>query len=632
MKNSLSILMRTLGTIFVLTVIIGTAALVHQTALAQVIDSYVTTEGFCRKYEPYTQTVYIQYTLRNNTGTDIPLQLATTMDIEGQPNNLLVKYTNCVSGGVSCFYRIADEYEYTLKAREQAKFTGEVKLILDPKVYDFAVFSSLVYKMDGKAIPLSLETTQNVCYDTPAPAVMNKEITPLSLCRTYTKGVDSLYFSYALRNDTETAIPLQLATTLEVDGELEPRIMTYENCITTDGTCMDRISDYNFTLEPKESVVFTGTTDLTESHDNKYFPVKTSLVYYAENMWKPLLIGKSGLECPADPTIPDAPETKDNSITTDGKICRGYMTEKKKVVVTYTLYNNTEKEIPVQLATTLEVEGQSQNLPITYANCVRGDGFSCYHRIEDKYNFRMKPNEKATFTGDAFLTKDPENPNFSVYTSMVYTVNGEEQTLALGSSRSTCSQGKAADELISEKGIMLVRDKADEDFAIFVSPNNDILTFIIQMKNTTGSDIVIRPENIQINNAVMDEYQGSLQINDGLESSIDKELTDFEMGSEFFIPANHNVTFMVSLPVDLVQNLIEAGVNTYAAGWLFNINGEESIYNSVFDYEGPEPAIKNIEEVNEEFTPLYEFYQLYQEELLQNVEYHYSTPKNFKIR
>ena len=632
MKRTAFILMRTLATLLVLTVIIGTAALVQKPALAQEVVPYVTAEGFCRKYEPYTQRVYIQYTLRNNTGTDIPLQLATTMDIEGQPNNLLVKYTNCVSGGVSCFYRIADEYEYTLKAREQAKFTGEVKLILDPKVYDFAVFSSLVYKMDGKAIPLSLETTQNICYDTPAPAVMNKEITPLSLCRTYTKGVDSLYFSYALRNDTDTAIPLQLATTLEVDGELEPRIMTYEKCFNKDGSCFDRISDYNFTLEPKESVVFTGTTDLTESHDNTYFPVKTSLVYYAENMWKPLLIGKSGLECPIAPTIPDAPETKDNSITTDGKICRGYMAEKKKVVVTYTLYNNTEKEIPVQLATTLEVEGQSQNLPITYANCVRGDGFSCYYRIEDKYNFRMKPNEKATFTGDAFLTKDPENPNFSVYTSMVYTVNGEEQTLALGSSRSTCSQGKAAEDIINEKGVTLSRDKADEDFAIFVSPNNDILTFIIQMKNTTGSDIVIRPENIQINNAILDEYQGRLQINDDLDSNIDKDLTDFTMGNEFFIPANQNVTFMVSLPVDLAQNLIETGVNTYAAGWLFTINGEDHIYNGVFEYEGPEPVSKIFEEDNEAYNPLFEFYHLYQDELLQNVEYQYSAPKNFKIR
>ena len=632
MKRTLSILLRTLSILIMLTVIIGTTALVHEAALAQNVSPYVTAEGFCRKYEPYNQMVYIQYTLRNNTSTDIPLQLATTLDVEGQPNNLLVNYTNCVSGGISCYYRIADEYEYTLKAGEQAKFTGEVKLVLDPKVYDFAVFSSLVYKMDGKTIPLTLETTQNICYDTPAPTVMNKEITPLSICRTYNKGVDSLYFSYALRNDTETAIPLQLATTLEVDGELEPRIMTYEECFNKDGSCFERISDYNFTLEPKESVVFTGTTDLTESHDNTNFPVKTSLVYYAENMWKPLLIGKSGLKCPSTPTIPDNPETKDTSITTDGNICRGYMAEKKKTVVTYTLYNNTEKEIPVQLATTLEVEGQTRNLPITYTNCVRADGYSCYHRIEDKYNFRMKPNEKATFTGDAFLDKDPENPYFSVYTSMIYTVNGEEQTLALGSSRSVCSQGKAAENIPSEKGITLLRDKADEDFAIFVSPNNDILTFIIQMKNTTGSDVVIRPENIQINNVILDQYQGSLQINDDLDSSIDKDLTDFTMGNEFFIPANQNVTFMVSLPVDLAQNLIETGINTYAAGWLFNINGEDYIYNGIFEYEGPEPVSKGIEEENEMFNPLFEFYQLYQEELLQNVEYQYSAPKNFTIR
>ena len=153
---------------------------------------YISVNSFCRKYEAANNTVYINYELQNNTSAPLELQLATTLDVQGQPRNLLITYTNCVWDGISCFYRIDKDYNYVMNANEKAVFSGEVKLDTVPSINYFSVYSSLVYKANGSTNALSLGKTTKVCPAAPSQAPVSKEITALALCRDYSKGTDLL--------------------------------------------------------------------------------------------------------------------------------------------------------------------------------------------------------------------------------------------------------------------------------------------------------------------------------------------------------------------------------------------------------------------------------------------------------
>ncbi|MBR6089001.1 MAG: hypothetical protein IKP86_03645 [Anaerolineaceae bacterium] len=532
----------------------------------------VTAGNFCRTYDEDTNTVTINYSLTNTTSGEIPLQLATTLDVQGQPRYLLITYTACSAKGADCKDRIKEDYEISLASNEMITLTGTVNLDIAPIVSNFSVYTSLVYKLDGETVALSLGSTQNSCGAEPVPPTPTTgELTPVSFCRTYDSASQNVSFQYTLKNETKFPIIIQPAKTLRVTDEVENPKTSYKSCSYSDGGACT-IDAETFTLAAGKTVTFAGEAPLTKAPAAD-FSVYTSLIYSINRQEKILSVGTTTSECPAEPVVPIP---TDSSITSDG-FCRIYKPKAGKVFFTYSLTNSTDSDIPVELASTLDVQGQDTYLPISYGNCVRSDGYSCFYRIENGYDFTLQAKETAIFSGEVTLLKVPAAGNFSVYTSLIYKVNGINKVLSLGSTQAECSVGKDITNLMPEQ-------EFEEDFSISLSSEKDALTFMIQMENSNDSSTVIRPDTIYFHNAEIDEYDGSLRLEDEDGFSADKDLISFAKGDVLTIPAHQTLTFLVTLPFTLPDDASEYQDNSFALGWLFNINNKEYIYNGIVNY------------------------------------------------
>ena len=267
--------------------------------------------NFCRSYDAASRKVSFSYTLRNSSSAEIPLELATSLAVEGQKDVAMVRYTGCESGGSSCISRISSGI-FKLKAGETAKFSGEATLSAKPAKANFYIRTSLRYDYKGRTlIPFLIGYASDSCSANPsgtAPSIITVTPEPgneaglvnVSFCRSYDAGSRKVSFAYALRNRSSVTIPVELATSLAVEGLRYTVPVRYTGCVSGGSSCASRISSGIFRLNAGETAEFRGEASLPSKPANPNFFIKTSLRYdYKGRTLIPFLVGYTVNACSA---------------------------------------------------------------------------------------------------------------------------------------------------------------------------------------------------------------------------------------------------------------------------------------------------------------------------------------------
>ena len=437
----------------------------------------LTTVQFCRTNN--SSRLDFTYSLKNNTNSDISLQLAKTMAVEGQSATSVIQYTGCTISGESCTIKGEN---FTLEAGKTAAFSGRANMSSVPQKSDFYVSTSLVYTINGttKAYSIGKTVTGDGCSVAPIdPQPGDLLITANSFYRSYNPATKKVTFTYTLVNNNEVAIPVDLARTIAADGQDSALPAAYTACSSAGTNCKNRIDGYSFTLNAGETASFTGEITLPKPPVNADFWVYTSLVYTPNGIQKVLDLGKTKTEIPSTPVTPEPPVID----LTAGGLCRDYTKGSSNILVQYTLKNDSASAVAVELATTLAVDGQASNSRITYTDCKVGTD-SCFSRIANQKDITLNPGEEAVFTGKATLAAEPKDPKFKVHTSLIYTVNNVQKALFIGESNAACTAAPIDPEPVAADLIRVSFCRTDL--------KNGSVAIQYGLQNNTGSDITLQ--------------------------------------------------------------------------------------------------------------------------------------------
>ncbi len=262
--------------------------------------------SFCRDYNAKNRKVSFSYTLKNTSSVTIPVELATSLAVEGFSKIVPLSYTGCTSGGSSCMNRISKGI-FDLNSGESAEFKGQATLPSKPSKSNFYIRTSLRYDFGGrKLIPFLVGYASNSCSGNPVPPETEGDtgLVNVSFCRNYDAKTRKVTFSYALRNKSSETIPVELATTLAVQGFNKVVKINYTGCTSGGSSCANRISRGIFKLKAGETAEFRGEATLpSKPADNNFF-IKTSLRYdYKGRTLIPFLVGYTTGTCTAAHTV-----------------------------------------------------------------------------------------------------------------------------------------------------------------------------------------------------------------------------------------------------------------------------------------------------------------------------------------
>ena len=219
----------------------------------------------------------------------------------------------------------------------------------------------------------------------------------------------------------------------------------------------------------------------------------------------------------------------------------------------YELKNNTNTRIPVELATTLAVEGQQGTVDINYTDCLSG-GSSCWTRIQKGY-LTLNAHETAKLYGVAELTSLPTKQDFYIKTSLRYNYNGQSLIpFFIGMANTPCT---AAHSVSLEE--------------IDTLPNEDLLTYSVRLTNDGNTDKTILPGTLYLKGSAIEDYVGAAVI-----ASQDEEITGksgivFVKGESFVLPPNRTADIDLSFSSD--QTLSEIDYESFK--WDHSSTAEE---------------------------------------------------------
>ncbi|MBQ6508514.1 MAG: hypothetical protein IJI07_03485 [Flexilinea sp.] len=505
----------------------------------------LTTVSFCRDLA--NNKVSFAYALKNNTAAVIPVELATSLAVEGQSGAVPVSYTGCTSGGSSCTSRISGGI-FKLNPGETAEFKGEAALSAKPSKTDFYIQTSLRYDYNGQILtPFLVGYATGACSagspapvptpaspSTPETGTDELGLISTSFCRDYDANARRLSFSYTLKNSSSVQIPVELATSLAIEGQQNVVPLSYTGCTSGGSSCSSRISGGIFTMDAGETVEFKGQATLSAAPSKSNFYVRTSLRYnYKGRTLIPFLVGYAGASCSAGSTAPSAtaPNVNSEGGLVNVSFCRSYDANARKITFAYALKNKSSVTIPVELATTLAVEGFNKVAQIRYTGCTSG-GSSCSSRIS-KGIFKLNAGETAEFRGEATLPSNPANANFFIKTSLRYDYNGRTLIpFLVGYTTNTCSAAHAisADEVIQKS-----------------SESGDPFWFSARVINDRDSEMTILPGAVLRGEAAFGNYEGTAAI-----SAVDVEITGhtdvpFRNDEAFILPPYSIADISISL-------------------------------------------------------------------------------------
>ncbi len=493
--------------------------------------SAVISEGICRDYDRNTRKVTFRYGIRNATSMVVPVELAMTLAIEGQSSTVAIRNTTCISSGTNCTSRIENGY-LKLNPMETVQIFGEANLQTVPAKTDFYIRTSLRYRYGNDLVPVLIGTTTESCSAAPIPQDPTITVTPVitttpqvpgtnaviseGICRNYDRNTRKVTFRYGIRNASSMVVPVELATTLAIEGQSSTVAIRNTTCISSDANCTSRIENGYLKLNPMETVQIFGEADLQTVPAKTDFYIRTSLRYRSGNDLVPVLIGTTTESCSTIIPTP-AVDTQLRTVT----FCKTSDSSGRKVGFVYALRNESGVTIPVELATTMAVEGLQRTVPIRYLKCTSNSGSSCDGRIRDGY-LTLNPGETAELRGELQLPDNPTVPNFTIRTSLRYNYNGQKLIpFFVGRTGNTCAAAHSAEtqedmfttsftlinEEITDKtlssGTILLRDKPVTDYigsAVFGSVDGTTASEQ-SVIFTNGESLILPPQsetNIQL--------------------------------------------------------------------------------------------------------------------------------------
>ena len=551
--------------------------------------------SFCRDYSAPEKKISFTYTLKNVAHDAIRLELAATLAVEGLDKSIPVSYISCTTGsGKSCMKRIdKTNNSIYINSLETMEFRGEATATRQLTYPYFKIRTSLRYDYNGKTlIPFLIgETTTSCSSVTPVPtetstpvptaATLTPAITTTpqipgtnaviseGICRDYDRNTGKVTFRYGIRNTTSMVVPVELAMTLAVEGQSGTIAVRNMTCISSGASCTSRIENSYIKLNPMETIQIFGEADLQTIPAKADFYIRTSLRYRNGDDLVPVLIGTTTESCsaaptPQDPTITTTPViTTTPAPTADTQLrtvtfCKTSDSSGRKVGFVYALRNESGVTIPVELATTMAVEGLQRTVPARYLRCTSDSGSSCDGRIRDGY-LTLNPGETAELRGELQLPADPANPNFTIRTSLRYNYNGQKLIpFYVGTTGNICAAAHSAEiqedmfttsvTLINEEntdktlsaGTILLRDKPVTDYigsAVFGSVDgttaseqsvifNNGESLILPPQSVTDIQLSFRvdPESIVVSN---DDVKWNYSIADSADKSRSNE-NDFQ--------------------------------------------------------------------------------------------------------
>ena len=452
----------------------------------------------------------------------------------------------------------------------------------------------------------------------------NAVITSLvpNFCRDYTTGSKVITFRYDLKNEASIDIPVELATTLAVEGQKVNPVIRYTNCVSSGSSCFSRISDNKITLTAGETVSFYGEAALNSTLSDRNFSIYTSLIYRPDGVQKVLYVGKTSSTCgaavpeatattttpptpvsttttptvktltpltptaetpvPVTPTVktptPATPTAKTPTaapakVITTEKFCRDYTSGSKTLSFVYSLKNHTSAIIPVQLAASLSVEEQPHTLAVTYTGCYSGGGF-CLGRISGNH-FNLYPGETAEFHGTVTLVNAIRKQNFEVKTSLLYTANGVTKAFYVGKTTDACSS--AAPKALGT-------DITFESRTI-VSEDKSQAAMVVKINNLTDKVTSVIPGTAHLDTAPLNNYKGHA----AADPITDRESFVFSGGDPFILPGQSKAELYLDLNFDPSC----AGLGEVPVDWTFRIgDGDYKVADTIsFSNEQPKSVL-----------------------------------------
>ena len=127
----------------------------------------------------------------------------------------------------------------------------------------------------------------------------NPVVKASGFCRDLSADGNKLSFTFTLKNESNIDIPLELATTLAIPGQLPNPVISYTGCRSGKASCMSRISGTRFTLEAGETAAFSGEVNLPQKAAATGLTAETSLLYFPDGVRKALYVGKATNSCSA---------------------------------------------------------------------------------------------------------------------------------------------------------------------------------------------------------------------------------------------------------------------------------------------------------------------------------------------
>ena len=537
--------------------------------------------SFCRDYSASDKKISFAYTLKNTAHDAIRLELASTLAVEGLDKTIPVSYISCTTGGgKSCMKRLnKSNNSIYINSMETMEFRGEATSSRPLSNPDFKIRTSMRYDYNGKTlIPFLIGETTTSCSSVPpvpttvtvTPAVTATPQVPGSnavvsegICRNYDRNTGKVTFRYGIRNTTSMVVPVELAMTLAIEGQSSTIEIRNTTCVSSGTNCTSRIENGYLKLNPFETVQIFGEADLRPMPAKADFYIKTSLRYKNGNDFVPVLIGYATESCsaaptPQDPTITTAPvvtstptPVPDTQLKTVN-FCKTSDSRGKKVGFVYALRNESKVTIPVELATTMAVQGYQRTVPIRYLKCSSDSGSSCAGRIRNGY-LTLNPGETAELRGEITLPAIPANPNFTIRTSLRYNYNGQKLIpFYVGTTGNTCSAAHSAETAASAE---IQEDVFTASFTLINEENTD--------KTLSSGTILLRdkPVSDYIGSAIFGAIDGS---------AVSEHSVIFTNGESFILPPQSAADILLSFPVDPANN----DVSNNDIKWNYNIVGD----------------------------------------------------------
>ncbi len=531
--------------------------------------------GFYAKNGDYS---WLGFILHNPTDSSYTVSLPYDADIAHATRHKIVNtsYKVMINGSVDFLYAGFTQKYFTGRFTLPKNSTYAVFMdIADIQAYsgqwDTDVFFPVQISGNNKTSVINIHGI--LAYDakntTPEKLVLTNKGTPalskISFNRKYTNKTKTVRFTYVLKNNTAGTIPVKLGTKLKVQGLKKKAKISYTKCKSGGSSCKSRISGGTISLKAGETVSITGKARLSAKPAKTNFYIKTTLLYRVDNQKQTsktikTASKKSTAAVPSPVTVIKSGSPADNGPLTAVSFCRDYSDSGRKVSFAYTLKNSTSVTIPVELASTLAVQGQNNTSAIRYTDCISG-GSSCRSRISSSgYSyFDMKSGETAVFYGESTLSEEPASADFFIRTSLRYDYNGMKQIpLPVGSASDTCSVPHALDP--ENTGMDLL------------SGEEDPVSISVHLINDKDTDLPIIPDMIQFDDRTISSYLGKAVV-----YALDNEISggseiSFLNGQPFIMPPYSQADIEIRFNIDTpIYDLEKGSVN-----WNYTADTEQT--------------------------------------------------------